>query len=152
MSRYNDLDQPVPDPAEERVTAVRVIKYEGPRAWVEQTLDRSIHGTYAVAPGKTISAETTVPPEPDYLPPGPREEIYPGWIVPNADVETCLKVLRTIVAACEQKGRHKMAGQFRRSHAILVSLCQLAAEGGQPKTDDGPRPDAVAEGGDPCSS
>lgn len=40
------------------VRVLRIIEYVGPRAWVEDTVRRSVHGTRVVGPGREIRAAT----------------------------------------------------------------------------------------------
>ncbi len=42
----------------DRVRVLRIIEYEGPRDWVEKTLNKAINGTKAVGPGKFIRTAT----------------------------------------------------------------------------------------------
>jgi hypothetical protein len=42
----------------DRVRVMRVLIYEGPRDWMETTLNKSIKGTIHVGHGATISAAT----------------------------------------------------------------------------------------------
>ena len=42
----------------EIIEVLRVIRYRGPREWVEETLGRSVKGTKRIAPDCTISAAT----------------------------------------------------------------------------------------------
>ena len=55
---------------EDRVRVLRVIEYVGPRAWVETTVAKSVHGTEEIGPGRFIHA-ATVGTYPEILAPVP---------------------------------------------------------------------------------
>lgn len=59
-----------------------------------------------------------------------RLDTYPGHLVPNADFETCLKVLRTVRNVC--LGPHHFdadgAVVLSHAHAKLVELCKLCED------------------------
>lgn len=42
----------------DKVRVLRIIEYEGSRAWVEEVVSRSIHGAHIVRPGCRIRATT----------------------------------------------------------------------------------------------
>lgn len=53
-----------------------------------------------------------------------RTDVYPGGVVPDADFETCLKVLRTVAKVCGKKQRIGERDALHSAHGVLHDLCE----------------------------